>query len=130
MSTYVIKKGLDLPISGEPEQKIGAAPAPSRVALLAADYVGMKPTMYVANVAENGFRGNPLLEAVQAHTAQEGAPVVAISAAIEAQIADLADEDKQVFLGDMGQKRSRYAAGSRHQPVQSNPVVADVGLGI
>jgi GTP-binding protein YchF len=62
----------------------------------------MKPTMYVANVAENGFRGNPLLEAVQAHTAQEGAPVVAISAAIEAQIADLADEDKQVFLGDMG----------------------------
>jgi len=62
----------------------------------------MKPTMYVANVAENGFRGNPLLEAVQAHTAQEGAPVVAISAAIEAQIADLADEDKQIFLGDMG----------------------------
>jgi ribosome-binding ATPase len=62
----------------------------------------MKPTMYIANVAENGFRGNPLLDAVQAHTAPEGAPVVAISAAIEAQIADLADEDKQVFLGDMG----------------------------
>lgn len=47
MSTYVIKKGLDLPISGEPEQKIGAAPTPTRVALLAEDYVGMKPTMYV-----------------------------------------------------------------------------------
>ena len=62
----------------------------------------MKPTMYVANVAENGFRGNPLLEAVQAHTAKEGAPVVAICAAIEAQIADLADEDKQIFLADMG----------------------------
>jgi len=62
----------------------------------------MKPTMYVANVAENGFRGNPLLEAVQAHTMQEGAPVVAISAAIEAQIADLADEDKHIFLADMG----------------------------
>jgi GTP-binding protein YchF len=43
----------------------------------------MKPTMYVANVAENGFRDNPLLAAVEAHAAQEGAPVVAICAAIE-----------------------------------------------
>lgn len=43
----MIKKGLDLPIAGEPEQKIDAAPAPRRVALLADDYVGMKPTMYV-----------------------------------------------------------------------------------
>ena len=47
MSTYVIKKGLDLPISGQPEQKISPAPIPGRVALLAEDYVGMKPTMYV-----------------------------------------------------------------------------------
>jgi len=61
----------------------------------------MKPTMYVANVAENGFRDNPLLAAVKAHAAKEGAPVVAICAAIEAQIADLSEEDKKVFLGDM-----------------------------
>jgi GTP-binding protein YchF len=61
----------------------------------------MKPTMYVANVAENGFRDNPLLAAVEAHAAREGAPVVAICAAIEAQIADLSDEDKKVFLADM-----------------------------
>jgi ribosome-binding ATPase len=61
----------------------------------------MKPTMYVANVAENGFRDNPLLAAVEAHAATEGAPVVAICAAIEAQIADLSDEDKKVFLADM-----------------------------
>jgi len=61
----------------------------------------MKPTMYVANVAENGFRDNPLLAAVVAHAATEGAPVVAICAAIEAQIADLSDEDKKVFLADM-----------------------------
>lgn len=47
MSTYVIKKGLDLPITGEPEQQVDAAAAPRRVALLADDYVGMKPTMYV-----------------------------------------------------------------------------------
>ncbi len=62
----------------------------------------MKPTMYVANVAESGFRDNPLLAAIEAHAAKEGAPVVAVCAAIEAQIADLPDEDKAVFLADMG----------------------------
>ena len=62
----------------------------------------MKPTMYVANVAENGFRDNPLLAQVEAHAKQEGAPVVAICAALEAQIADMSDEDKKVFLADAG----------------------------
>jgi len=62
----------------------------------------MKPTMYVANVAEHGFRDNPLLDAVAAHAAKEGAPVVAVSASMEAEIADLDSEDKQVFLADMG----------------------------
>ncbi|MGA7985101.1 MAG: redox-regulated ATPase YchF [Burkholderiales bacterium] len=62
----------------------------------------MKPTMYVANVNENGFRDNPLLEAVEAHAAKEGAPVVAICAALEAQIADMPEDDKKVFLADMG----------------------------
>jgi ribosome-binding ATPase len=62
----------------------------------------MKPTMYVANVSETGFRDNPLLERVQKYAATEHAPVVAISAALEAQIADLSDEDKHVFLADMG----------------------------
>jgi GTP-binding protein YchF len=62
----------------------------------------MKPTMYVANVAENGFRDNPLLAAVHAYAANEHAPVVPISAALESQIGDLSDEDKHVFLADMG----------------------------
>ena len=62
----------------------------------------MKPTMYVANVAEHGFEGNPLLERVKAYAAKEGAPVVAISAALEAQIGELSDDDKQIFLEDMG----------------------------
>jgi GTP-binding protein YchF len=62
----------------------------------------MKPTLYVANVAENGFHDNPLLAQVEAHAAKEGAPVVAICAALEAQIADLPEEDKKVFLADMG----------------------------
>jgi hypothetical protein len=62
----------------------------------------MKPTMYVANVSEHGFEGNPLLAKVEEYANTEGAPVVAISAAIEAQIAELSDEDKTVFLEDMG----------------------------
>jgi len=62
----------------------------------------MKPTMYVANVDEKGFHDNPLLAAVEAHAKKEGAPVVAICAALEAQMADLEDEEKQIFLEDLG----------------------------
>jgi len=62
----------------------------------------MKPAMYVANVEDHGFENNPLLEAVRAHAAAEGAPVVAVCARLEAEIADLSPEDKQVFLQDMG----------------------------
>ncbi|MEO8137499.1 MAG: DUF933 domain-containing protein, partial [Betaproteobacteria bacterium] len=62
----------------------------------------MKPTMYVANVAENGFENNPLLDRVRAHAAKEGAPVVSVCAAMESQIAELEDEDKKVFLDDLG----------------------------
>src|ERR1700730_16100302 len=62
----------------------------------------MKPTMYVANVSEHGFVDNPLLESVKKHADREGAPVVAISAALESQIADMDENDKLVFLADMG----------------------------
>jgi GTP-binding protein YchF len=60
-----------------------------------------KPAIYVANVDEKGFTGNPLLARVQEYAAREGAPVVAICAALEAEIAEMPDEDKQVFLADM-----------------------------
>ena len=62
----------------------------------------MKPTMYVANIAEHGFHDNPLLAAVEAYAAAEGAPVVSVCAAMESEIADLSGEDKRVFLDDMG----------------------------
>mgnify|MGYP001194248140 FL=1 len=62
----------------------------------------IKPTMYVANVDEHGFENNPLLDAVKEHAAAENAPVVAVCAKTEAEIADLDDEDKQMFLEDMG----------------------------
>jgi ribosome-binding ATPase len=61
-----------------------------------------KPTMYVANVKEDGFENNPHLDAVRQYAEVEKSPVVAVCAAIEAEIADLADEDKAVFLADMG----------------------------
>jgi hypothetical protein len=61
-----------------------------------------KPVMYVANVAEDGFDNNPHLDAVLEHAAKEGATVVAICAAIEAEIAILDDADKAEFLADLG----------------------------
>jgi GTP-binding protein YchF len=61
-----------------------------------------KPVLYAANVAEDGFEDNPHLDAVRAHAAQEGAEVVALCAAIEAEIADLEDADKKDFLDSMG----------------------------
>ncbi len=62
----------------------------------------LKPTMYVANVDEHGFENNPFLEIVLAHAKAEGAPVVAICAAMEAEISGLSIEDMQMFLDDMG----------------------------
>ncbi len=61
-----------------------------------------KPVMYVANVEDHGFEGNPLLEAVREFAATENAPVVAVCAKTEADIADLDEEDKAMFLEDMG----------------------------
>ena len=61
-----------------------------------------KPVLYVANVAEDGFENNPLLDAVRTHAAAEKAEVVAVCAAIESEIADLEDDEKQMFLADLG----------------------------
>ncbi len=65
-------------------------------------FITAKPAMYVANVKEDGFENNPYLEAVRQYAEKEHSPVVAVCAAIEAEIADLEDEDKTVFLEDMG----------------------------
>ncbi|QOJ36942.1 MAG: redox-regulated ATPase YchF [Nitrospira sp.] len=62
----------------------------------------LKPVMYVANVAERGFTDNPLLTRVEEFAAREGAPVVPICAALEAEIAGLSDEEKKEFLADIG----------------------------
>ena len=65
-----------------------------------------KPAMYIANVKEDGFSNNPHLDVVIEHAAKEGAPVVAVCAAIEAEIADLDDADKVEFLADLGMEES------------------------
>ena len=59
-----------------------------------------KPIIYVANVDEKGFTDNPLLAQVEEYAAHEDAPVVVICAALEAEIAELSDEDKRIFLAD------------------------------
>jgi len=61
-----------------------------------------KPVMYVANVAETGFKNNPLLAAVEKRAAGEGAVVVAVCAAIEAEIAQLDEADRLDFLKELG----------------------------
>ncbi len=62
----------------------------------------LKPTMYIANVHDDGLTNNPFLEQVQAYADKEGARVVPICAAIEAEIALLDDEEKKEFLDDLG----------------------------
>jgi GTP-binding protein YchF len=62
----------------------------------------VKPAMYVANVDEHGFEHNPLLDRLRELAAGESAPVVPICAKLEAEIADLSDDDKALFLADMG----------------------------
>lgn len=64
--------------------------------------ITLKPTMYIANVNEDGFENNPLLDCVRAYAATEGAEVVSVCAAIEAEIALLDDEDKTEFLAELG----------------------------
>jgi GTP-binding protein YchF len=68
-----------------------------------------KPTMYVANVKDDGFHNNPLLDVVTKYAESEKAPVVAVCAAIEAEIADLPEEDMGVFLADMGMEEPGLA---------------------
>jgi len=62
----------------------------------------MKPLMYIANVLEDGFTNNPLLDKVRERAATEGAEVVPVCAAIEEELSQLEDADRDAFLQDMG----------------------------
>jgi len=62
-----------------------------------------KPAMFVGNVDESGFENNPHLDKLRAYAATQNAPVVVICAKIESEIADMGDEDKAMFLAEIGQ---------------------------
>ena len=62
----------------------------------------IKPTMYIANVSEEGFNNNPALDQLNEYALTEGAIVVVICAAIESEIAELDDDEKMAFLEDLG----------------------------
>ncbi|HOE40792.1 MAG TPA: redox-regulated ATPase YchF [Rhodoferax sp.] len=62
-----------------------------------------KPAMFVANVAEDGFQNNPFLDRLKAYADAQNAPVVAICAKMEAEMADMGEEDKKMFLAEIGQ---------------------------
>jgi len=64
--------------------------------------ITLKPLMYIANVAEDGFENNPHLDAVRARAEAEGAEVVPVCAAIEEEMAQLDDADRDEFLKDLG----------------------------
>ncbi len=64
----------------------------------------LKPVLYIANVADNGFKNNPLLDKVMSHASQEKASVVAVCASIEAELAELDTKDQQEFLDSIGLK--------------------------
>jgi GTP-binding protein YchF len=61
-----------------------------------------KPAMFVGNVAEDGFENNPLLDKLKAYAEAQGAPVVSICAKIEAEMAEMEDEDRDMFLQELG----------------------------
>jgi len=86
---------------GAPVRALGLSDA-EQSTLREINLLTSKPTMYIANVAEDGFTNNPYLDRVQALAESEGAEVVAVCAAIEAEIAELPDEEKGEFLADLG----------------------------
>lgn len=61
-----------------------------------------KPAMFVGNVSEDGFENNPMLDKLKAYAEAQGAPVVAICAKIEAEMSEMDDEDRGMFLQEMG----------------------------
>ena len=87
--------------SGQPARSMEVDDS-EREALREMQLISAKPLFYVANVAEEGFENNPLLDVVQGIAAREGAPVVPVCAAIEAELATLEEAERAEFLSSMG----------------------------
>ena len=93
-----VRAGLD---AGKPARALGLS-EDDRLAVRDLFLLTLKPVMYVANVLEDGFENNPHLDAVRARAVTEGAEVVPVSAAIEEELSQLEDEDRDAFLADLG----------------------------
>ncbi len=93
-----VRAGLD---SGKPARALGLSDD-DKLAVRDLFLLTLKPVMYVANVLEDGFENNPHLDAVRARAVEEGAEVVPVSAAIEEELSQLEDADRDTFLTDLG----------------------------
>jgi GTP-binding protein YchF len=93
-----VKAGLD---EAKPVRAMGLSDDENKV-LRDLFLLTAKPTMYIANVAEDGLENNPLLDKVREFAATEGAEVVAVCAAIESELAELDDEERAEFLQELG----------------------------
>jgi GTP-binding protein YchF len=86
---------------GKPARSFSLKPE-EKIIIQQLHLLSAKPILYIANVGESGFQNNPMLEAVKTQAAQEGAVVVAVSAAIEAELSNLSEEEKLEFLKSYG----------------------------
>lgn len=93
-----VRAGLD---SGKPARALGLS-EDDRLQLRDLFLLTLKPVMYVANVLEDGFHDNPHLDAVRERAVGEGAEVVPVCAAIEEELSQLEDADRDAFLTDLG----------------------------
>jgi hypothetical protein len=66
------------------------------------NFLTIKPTMYIANVNDDGFENNPHLDTVKAIADKEGAVVVAVCAEVEGELSEMDDEDRAEFMAEMG----------------------------
>lgn len=96
-----VRAGLE---AGKPVRALGLAEHALR-ALRECRFITVKPVMYVANVAEDGFEDNPMLAAVTRRAETEGAVVVPVCGKIEAEISELHEADRAEFLDDLGLDR-------------------------
>lgn len=88
--------------SGNPARTLKMTEESEQAIVQALHLITTKPVMYIANVDENGFKDNPYLDALMTLAAKENATVVPICAAIEAEVAELQDEEKMEFLKELG----------------------------
>ena len=94
----VVKEGLE---AGAPVRALALSKEDSR-AMREFHFITAKPVLYIANVAEDGLTDNPLVDEVAAIAAEEGAEIVVVSNQIEAEVAELEDEERAEFLDSMG----------------------------